>query len=258
MSWNTARHVALTMGGATALRPPRSVVRLLYGHRMEAKDAVRFRRTLRMLRGAFDFVSLEAAVALLRDPSPPAGRYLAFSFDDGYIDNYELIAPLLSDAGASACFFVTTGFIGCDDAYRERFLRSVVRQPTTLRPMTWRMVEELVAAGFEIGAHTVDHPNLAELQLCDAERQVRDSADELERRLGRPCRWFAWPFGTAAHFPEALLPETTTRFDGVFSAIRSKRPFAYGRHVINRDHFEPSWPTSHVRYFAFRPTGPAA
>jgi hypothetical protein len=254
MTWSAARYVALTVGGTTALRPPRSTVRFLYGHTLEAKNCARFRRTLRMLRNAFDFVSFQSAVTLLRDPSPPAGRYLTFSFDDGYLDHYELIAPLLTEAGASACFFVTTGFIGCDDGYREHFLRSVVRQPATRRPMTWRMVKELADAGFEIGAHTVDHPNLAQIGIREAERQVIESAVDIERRLTIPCRWFAWPFGTAAHFPTALLPETTTRFDGVFSAIRSKCQLAYDGQVINRDHFEPSWPTSHVRYFAFRRT----
>ena len=254
MMRNAARYVALTLGGATAVRPPRSTVRFLYGHSVEAKDYARFRATLRMLRDAFDFVSFPSAVALLRDPNPPAGRYLTFSFDDGYLDNYELIAPLLTEARASACFFITTGFIGGDDAYRERFLRSVVRQPATRRPMTWRMVKELADAGFEIGAHTVDHPNLSEIEIREAERQVVESAVDIERRLTRRCRWFAWPFGTAAHFPRALLSATTTRFDGVFSAIRSRCQLAYDGQVINRDHFEPSWPTPHVRYFAFRRT----
>jgi peptidoglycan/xylan/chitin deacetylase (PgdA/CDA1 family) len=247
-----ARHAALAMGGIAALRPPHSVVRLLYGHAIEAKDRARFRRTLRMLRNAFEFVSFSDAIKLLRDPRPPDGRYLSFSFDDGYRDNYELVAPLLSDAGASACFFVTTGFIECDEGYRIHFLRNVVRQPETRYPMTWAMVRELAEAGFEIGPHTVDHPNLAQIDVTEAEQQVVAAALDLERRLGSPCRWFAWPFGTAADFPSGLLPRLVKRFDGIFGAFRSRRQFSYGGQVINRDHFEPSWPTLHVRYFAFR------
>jgi peptidoglycan/xylan/chitin deacetylase (PgdA/CDA1 family) len=221
---------------------------------MEAKEAARFRATLRMLRNAFEFVSLAEAVSLLRDAAPPAGRYLAFSFDDGYRDNYEVIAPLLHEFGARACFFVSTGFLGCDDSYRRWFLRCAVRQAATRQPMTWEMVSELVRAGFEIGAHTVDHVNLAALKPAEAEQQVMRSAIELERRLGRPCRWFAWPYGTEAHLPDALLPRLTERFDGIFSAIRSGRSFSYEGRVINRAHFEPAWPALHVRYFAFRAT----
>lgn len=222
---------------------------------MEAKDIARFRRTLQMLRNAFEFVSLSDAVALLRDSTRPAGRYLAFSFDDGYRDNYELIAPLLDEVGARACFFVSTGFIGCDDSYRLRFLRHAVRQPETREPMTWEMVSELAHAGFEIGAHTVDHANLAAVAAAEAEQQVIRSRAELQRRLGRKCRWFAWPYGTGAQLPDTLLPTLTEHFDGIFSAIRSRRSFAYDGRVINRDHFEPAWPALHVRYFAFRHTG---
>lgn len=249
---NAVRHAALTTGGIAARRPQRSCVRLLYGHWMDPKDQAPFRRTLRMLRNAFEFVSFSDAVTLLRDPQPPNGRYLSFSFDDGYRDNYELIAPMLSEVGARACFFVSTGFIECDEAYRTHFLRHVVRQPETRRPMTWAMVRELVNDGFEIGGHTVDHPNLAKVELAVAERQVMDGASELERRLTTRCRWFAWPFGTAADFPNPLLPSLARRFDGVFSAIRSRQQLSDNGQVIHRDHFEPSWSPLHVRYFAFR------
>jgi peptidoglycan/xylan/chitin deacetylase (PgdA/CDA1 family) len=205
-----------------------------------------------MLRNAFEFVSFSDTIQLLRDPRPPNGRYLSFSFDDGYRDNYELIAPLLSEVGARACFFVSTGFIECDEAYRIHFLRHVVRQPETRHPMTWAMVRELHSSGFEIGGHTVDHPNLARVDLAVAEREVMEGARELERRLGSTCRWFAWPFGTAADFPRELFPSLVGRFEGVFSAIRTRQQLSDNGHVIHRDHFEPSWPPLHVRHFAFR------
>jgi peptidoglycan/xylan/chitin deacetylase (PgdA/CDA1 family) len=219
---------------------------------MEAKDHARFRRTLRMLRNAFEFVSLAEAVRLLREADAPTGRYLAFSFDDGYRDNYDLVAPLLVEVGASACFFVSTGFIDCDEVYRRHFLRSVVGQSEDRHPMSWSMLRELAASGFEIGAHTIDHPNLASIERTEAERQVIEAAAEVERRIGSDCRWFAWPFGTDLAMPNELLSRITHRFDGTFSAIRSRKQYSYGGRVINRDHFEPSWPSLHVRYFAFR------
>ena len=246
------RHAGLMLGGAIATKPKNALVRFLYGHSMDARDYARFRSTLRMLRNAFDIVPFADAVALLKDPCLSAGRYVTLSFDDGYKDNYDLIAPLLTDFGASACFFVATGFIECSEAYRRHFLARVVRQSSTRHPMTWAMIRDLANAGFEIGAHTVDHPNLAQIDPIDAQQQIDASAREIELRLERACRWFAWPFGTAADFPSDLLPGALERFDGVFSAIRSRKQFSYEGRVINRDHIEPSWPPLHVRYFAFR------
>ncbi len=50
--------------------------------------------------------------AELRDLRPArAGRLVALTFDDGYRDNYELAFPILRSHGATAAFFIATGFV---------------------------------------------------------------------------------------------------------------------------------------------------
>jgi len=39
------------------------------------------------------------------------GRHLIITFDDGYLDNFEVAFPILKNNHASAVFFITTGFI---------------------------------------------------------------------------------------------------------------------------------------------------
>jgi peptidoglycan/xylan/chitin deacetylase (PgdA/CDA1 family) len=222
---------------------------------MSERDAPRFLRTLSALRNAYEFVSLPQAVELLRERSP-GGRYVCFSFDDAYRAKHDLIAPLLEQYGARGCFFIATNLIGMPESDRRRILRDVAPSYADEEVMTWDMVRQLSRSGHTIGCHTLDHVDLGRVDQQTAIHQVLESQRVIERQLGIPCRVFAWPKGLVQHFPPTLLPRVAPSFDAVFSAIRSRFSFSYDGGVINRDHFEPGWPTSHVRYFLARRVSP--
>ncbi|HEX6850869.1 MAG TPA: polysaccharide deacetylase family protein [Candidatus Polarisedimenticolaceae bacterium] len=59
--------------------------------------------------------------------------------------------------------------------------------------MNAAQLRELDAAGITVGAHTVSHPLLTAVPVDEAEREIRDSKDELESILGRPVRHFSYP-----------------------------------------------------------------
>jgi peptidoglycan/xylan/chitin deacetylase (PgdA/CDA1 family) len=66
--------------------------------------------------------------------------------------------------------------------------------------LTW---EEVTALDREplitIGAHTVDHFVMSQLRDEELQRQIHESRDELQRRLGHPVQHFAYPFGREEH-----------------------------------------------------------
>ncbi|MDH4393723.1 MAG: polysaccharide deacetylase family protein [Aquabacterium sp.] len=69
-----------------------------------------------------------------------------------------------------------------------------VTMPTDLM-MTWEQVRALHASGMQIGAHTVDHPILAELDAAEAAYQIAQSRQTLQAMLGAPVTLFAYPNG---------------------------------------------------------------
>jgi peptidoglycan/xylan/chitin deacetylase (PgdA/CDA1 family) len=66
--------------------------------------------------------------------------------------------------------------------------------------MTWEQVSEVAANGITIGSHTHNHPVLSQTNLKMQERELLESKEILERRLGREIKSFAYPDGGYERF----------------------------------------------------------
>jgi peptidoglycan/xylan/chitin deacetylase (PgdA/CDA1 family) len=71
-----------------------------------------FEKQIDLLAGRFPVISLSDAVSQKRSGRAKNNVQIVLTFDDGYIDNYETVFPLLSKKGLPAAFFVPTGYIG--------------------------------------------------------------------------------------------------------------------------------------------------
>ena len=58
----------------------------------------------------------------------------------------------------------------------------------------------MAAAGVEFGSHTVNHPILSTLDGETLERELVDSKQHIESRLGTSCDTFAYPNGGIGDF----------------------------------------------------------
>ena len=59
--------------------------------------------------------------------------------------------------------------------------------------MTTPEIKELIAQGFAIGSHSIDHPLYALLPLDEQVRQTQESTDWVTKTFGLPYRAFAFP-----------------------------------------------------------------
>jgi peptidoglycan/xylan/chitin deacetylase (PgdA/CDA1 family) len=124
--------------------------------------------------------------------APPAsGRHrVALTFDDGMRSVHRDALPVLAAAKAPFTVYLVSGFIGRDNRWPS--------QPPSIprfELMDWAELEELAAAGVELGGHTASHAALRGLGETELRRELADSKRELEQRLGRPVRHFAYPYG---------------------------------------------------------------
>lgn len=77
--------------------------------------------------------------------------------------------------------------------------------------MDWDAVAQLVAGGVDCQPHTVEHPILIRVDGDRARREIRESAEEVRRRTGRPQVAFAYPNGDWSADTMSALAEAGIR-----------------------------------------------
>lgn len=116
---------------------------------------------------------------------------VAVTFDDGYLDNYTNARPILNRHGVPATFFVSTGIV---DTTRE-FQHDIEKGVRGLPNMSWDQIRELHADGHEIGAHTVNHVNIAKVDDTTAERELTEALARVRSEIGVQEVAYAYCFG---------------------------------------------------------------
>jgi peptidoglycan/xylan/chitin deacetylase (PgdA/CDA1 family) len=138
-----------------------------------------------MLEAGFQFITVAELAGLAAGGSPPPG-YAVLSFDDGMEDNHSIALPILREYELPATVYVATGLIGEANPFMS--------PASGARMMTVEELRDLAAAGIELGAHTVTHPDLSQLDRESCLSEMIESRAALERLAGVPVRTFAYPF----------------------------------------------------------------
>ncbi|MBS4019802.1 MAG: polysaccharide deacetylase family protein [Dechloromonas sp.] len=241
---------SLYLDSAGFFSRPTKGVHILNGHFYDTPDNSNFVHVLKSLRNNAEFLGIDEASAIVKsgDADKFDGVGVAFTFDDGFLDCYDHIAPSLSHFNVNACFFVNPGFVDGDEEYVSNFLNNVVCTPGR-KSMTWAQVKELSDTGFVIGNHTFDHKRLVSVSQSDLTRQIVDSKNYLQMMLGRDVDYFAWPYGQMNDIDNDSLSLALTHHKYVYSGSDFKNYLSFGGSVINRRHYEPHWKLSHLKYF---------
>lgn len=79
-----------------------------FDHNLWSATEDDFAGQVRLLTQNFDVIGIRDLDDVFEKKS---GKYALITFDDGYLDNFELAFPILKAYGAAATFFITTGFL---------------------------------------------------------------------------------------------------------------------------------------------------
>jgi peptidoglycan/xylan/chitin deacetylase (PgdA/CDA1 family) len=156
---------------------------------------------------ALKFLRREHGQSATPDHQPSSlNRAVVITFDDGLRDFYTQAFPVLKEHGFTATMFLATGFIRGSQSSSSPHRSEGRAEGAGPRPskngaeyLTWNEIREMQKAGIRFGSHTVNHPRLIELSWPEIKRELADSKNELENRLGEPATDFAYPFA----FPQS-------------------------------------------------------
>lgn len=199
----------------------RAPVMIVYYHRV-ADDAANswtislelFRRQVSWMRRHFELVSLEEAQRRVRAPRN-SRACVSITFDDGYSENCARALPWLIDQRVPCTYFVASWHVLHGEPFAHDLAGGHRFAPNTIEEL-----RQLAAQGIEIGAHSRTHADIGAIRDADTlYDEVVSCGDELSQALGRPIRYYAFPFGMHANLqPAALALAQRAGYEAVCSA----------------------------------------
>ena len=112
--------------------------------------------------------------------APLPEKSVCITFDDGYLDSYTIVYPLMKEYGFPWTLFLITDDVG--KPYNR---------------MTWDQLKEMADSHtVTIANHTLSHPKLHNLATAkEKEKEIVEANEALKYHLGIDNAWLAYPYG---------------------------------------------------------------
>jgi len=161
--------------------------------------AENFREQISYLaEGGFTFLFPEQIFYSYRYDKP-----IIITFDDGFLDNYEIAFPILQEYNVRATIFMMTAYIGLDGW------------------LTAEQIREMEASGLvRVEPHTHNHTDMLQLTPEQMREQIERSNTALTEVTGREHRIFAYPYG---FFDEQVKKIVAEYYDIAFAVGNGDR-----------------------------------
>ncbi|HWB60507.1 MAG TPA: polysaccharide deacetylase family protein, partial [Chthoniobacteraceae bacterium] len=157
-----------------------------------------FARQLAELRAA-GFSSATMGEACIAEDNRE--KRIVLSFDDGFQNVLQHAPAPLAKNGFRAIQFLLPGRLGGWNEWdaplgeaREKLMDAA-------------QVRDWLAAGHEIGAHSMTHPDLTKIPVAQAREEIFASRKSLEDRFGVAVGHFCYPYGHSNETVRALVAE---------------------------------------------------
>lgn len=164
-----------------------------------------FERQMKLLvEEDWNVITLGKFVDLINMKKKIFPKTVIITFDDGFKNNYLYAFPILNKYHLRATFFIVAEFVGDDKFYKHLLWDSASQEyckkyPETRLPIDWKEVKELHNGAMEIASHGLTHRSIGNLNMTEAEREIVESKEIIEKNISSVVDLLAYPFGSKTY-----------------------------------------------------------
>lgn len=198
-----------------------------------------FWRQVRFLQRHYRIVSLSEACELLssgRVSAPTA----VLTFDDGYRDNFVTLRAVAEETRTPIAMYVATQPVEDDQEFHHD-LKSATRGFLAL---TWDQIRYWNTQGAEFGSHTRTHFDCGATDAIRLHEEIVGSKKDLEEALGKPVKFFAFPFGKPENISQRaaeLVAATYAFFDSALGGENLPENGPCRQHLLRKNFYSDPW-----------------
>jgi peptidoglycan/xylan/chitin deacetylase (PgdA/CDA1 family) len=191
-----------------------------------------------MLRSHFEYfrdsnitvLPLSSLLERMNNPRPYTGRTIIITFDDGYKSMLTKLLPLVDEFHYPVTLFVYT------DNVRDKAEKII----------TWDDLKLLQSHGVDIQSHTISHADLPKLDEAETAqskaqlfRELYYSRLILEKRLGKPVDFLAFPYGRYSN--QVIRYAMDAGYSRVFTTDYGSNVVLHNNYCIRRHHIKKNY-----------------
>lgn len=177
-------------------------------------------------------------------------KKIFLSFDDGFSGLFKFWHPIAKKLNINYTIFINPGFVE-KTTLGQDLSEYHLRLNNLHESMSWDYLKKINRSSVcNIESHGLSHLRLSNLNWRQFRNEIDKAHEMIGKQLNKSCRAFAWPYGTYHDIKNDQIKYLRRKYDFVFSAGREKKVVENG--IINRDHFELSWPSNSIKYLLQR------
>ena len=150
------------------------------------------------------------------------------TFDDGYFSQYECAKKYLDKENIKAIFFIIYEFMKIKNKKNHKeflkknlLINKIKLNNKEFKNMTFENLKVLIKKGHIIGAHTLNHPNLTQIDKNNCKKEILSCKKKIKTKIGvKKIGNFAITFGGIKFINPYILKLCKKYYKATFTGIR--------------------------------------